>query len=262
MTYDANPTSEVWTAIAWDGNDRLLAADLHFNRLARHSKILEINLPLNLPKIVFDKLSLLNSPEESINNKSKKPFLVKVTVNRDSQVSVTTTPNKIWKDSPLNAISMSAPDVPTPILGTKHAAWHHYINAREQATKHGADISLFFLNNFLIDGDRCTPVILDNDGVAYYPKNSDGALDSVTLEQLKVGIEVSGIPIREAKISLEMILRSYEMIVLGSGLGVLSIGNIDGQNIGNPKGKLYQAAKKIWLNRLELGWLGFEDIEV
>ena len=59
-----------------------------------------------------------------------------------------------------------------------------------------------------------------------------------------------------------MILRSSEMIVLGSGIGVCSIGKIDDTTIGKPKGKLFQIAKEIWLNKLELNWQSIEDLEV
>jgi branched-subunit amino acid aminotransferase/4-amino-4-deoxychorismate lyase len=156
---------------------------------------------------------------------------------------------------------MMAPNLELPILGTKNGAWQYYIDAREQAAIHGADIALLFLDNFLIDGDKCTPIILDHDGVAYHPKNTDGALDSITLEQIKEGIEISGIPVRGAKISLDMLFRASEMIVLGSGLGVCSLGKIDGRKIGNPKGKLYKAAKETWIQRLKSGWLGFDDLE-
>ena len=42
---------------------------------------------------------------------------------------------------------------------------------------HGADMALLFDDDCLVDGDRCMPVLLDADGVAYHPKPSQGALD-------------------------------------------------------------------------------------
>ncbi len=262
MSQVANPAVGVWTAIAWDGSKSLLSADLHFNRLVRHSKILGIDMPNKFHTEVFNQLKSLQKPKIIKNSKDRSPFLVKVTIDSAGNISLSARSNNAYPERPLFAISMIAPDTPIPILGTKNAEWGHYINAMDQATKYGADISLLFKNNFLIDGDRCTPVILDNDGVAYYPKNSDGALDSITLELIKGEIENSGIPIREAKISLGMILRSSEMIVLGSGIGVCSIGKIDDTTIGKPKGKLFQIAKEIWLNKLELNWQSIEDLEV
>ena len=96
--------------------------------------------------------------------------------------------------------------------------------------------------------------MLDNDGIAYHPKHSDGALDSITLEQLREDMELLGIPIRGAKISLKMLLRASELIVLGSGMGVCSVGTIDGTKIGMPKGKLYEIAREVRLNKLKNGW--------
>ena len=124
-------------------------------------------------------------------------------------------------------ITIPAPRWTRKVTGTKHGDWQPYFDARRIANEHGADISLLFDNDSLVDGDRCMPVLLDNDGAAYYPKPSEGALDSVTLEQIRDGIEAAGVPIREARITLSMILRASEMIVLGSGLGVQAIGEID-----------------------------------
>ena len=51
------------------------------------------------------------------------------------------------------------------------------------------------------------------------------------------------------------------MIVLGSGLGVQALGEIDGRQIGQPNGKLYQAAYNAWMSRLENAWMTLEDLE-
>ena len=68
-------------------------------------------------------------------------------------------------------------------------------------------------------------------------------------------------PIREARLTLPMLLRASEMIVLGSGLGVQALGEIDGRVIGQPQGRLYQAAHNAWMNRLQTAWMSLEDLE-
>ena len=121
-----------------------------------------------------------------------------------------------------------------------------------RAISNGADIGLLFEDGNLIDGDRCSPLLLDSDGVAYHPRHSDGALDSVSLQVIKPFLESSGIPVRGAKITLGMITRCSEMIVCGSGMGIKSLGKIDDRKIGNPRGRLYKVASEGWSKRLSV----------
>jgi len=254
MSNSAEPHSQVWTAMAWDGKKSVLAPDLHFNRLFRHSQILGIEINDDLPKIILNKLEKQDQFENLDELNYEIPFLVKIIIKKDGEIFIQTRKNKHWQDDPLQAISMKLPDFELPILGTKHGNWQPYDEARKQAINHDSDIALLFKNNLLIDGDYCLPLMLDNDGVAYHPSNTDGALDSVTLQLLRNDVEELGIPIRSAKINLKMLSRASELIVIGSGMGVCSVGSIDGTPIGKPKGKLYQVARAVWLNKLNNDW--------
>ncbi|MFL2957779.1 MAG: aminotransferase class IV [Candidatus Thalassarchaeaceae archaeon] len=254
MPNSTEPHSQVWTAIAWDGKKSVLAADLHFNRLFRHSQILGIEINEDLPKIILNKLEKQHQSENFDELNYEIPFLVKIIIEKDGEIFIKIRKNKHWQDVPLQAISMRLPDFELPILGTKHGNWQPYDEARKQAINHDSDIALLFKNNLLIDGDYCLPLMLDNDGVAYHPSNADGALDSVTLQLLRNDVEELGIPIRSAKINLKMLSRASELIVIGSGMGVCSVGSIDGTPIGKPKGKLYQVARAVWLNKLNNDW--------
>lgn len=254
MPNSAEPHSQVWTAMAWDGKKSVLAPDLHFNRLFRHSQILGIEINDDLPKIILNKLEKQDQFENLDELNYEIPFLVKIIIKKDGEIFIQTRKNKHWQDDPLQAISMKLPDFELPILGTKHGNWQPYDEARKQAINHDSDIALLFKNNLLIDGDYCLPLMLDNDGVAYHPSNTDGALDSVTLQLLRNDVEELGIPIRSAKINLNMLSRASELIVIGSGMGVCSVGSIDGTPIGKPKGKLYQVARAVWLNKLNNDW--------
>ena len=254
MPNSAEPHSQVWTAMAWDGKKSVLAPDLHFNRLFRHSQILGIEINDDLPNIILNKLEKQDQFENLDELNYEIPFLIKITIKKDGEIFIQTRKNKHWQDDPLQAISMKLPDFELPILGTKHGNWQPYDEARKQAINHDSDIALLFKNNLLIDGDYCLPLMLDNDGVAYHPSNTDGALDSVTLQLLRNDVEELGIPIRSAKINLNMLSRASELIVIGSGMGVCSVGSIDGTPIGKPKGKLYQVARAVWLNKLNNDW--------
>ena len=193
MPNSAEPHSQVWTAMAWDGKKSVLAPDLHFNRLFRHSQILGIEINDDLPKIILNKLEKQDQFENLDELNYEIPFLVKIIIKKDGEIFIQTRKNKHWQDDPLQAISMKLPDFELPILGTKHGNWQPYDEARKQAINHDSDIALLFKNNLLIDGDYCLPLMLDNDGVAYHPSNTDGALDSVTLQLLRNDVEELGL---------------------------------------------------------------------
>ena len=255
-----DPRSAVWSAIAWDGEESLLAADMHFARISRHAAVLGIQIPDNLAERVFEALGALEHPGEPNGSADQAAFLVRAGVRANGEMFIEPAVIRTWPDAPLAAISLAAPSWEEPVRGTKHAEWKPYRDARRTAIEHGADIALLFEDDILVDGDRCAPLLLDHDGVAYHPRHSDGALDSVTIEQIGPGLEAAGIPVRPARLTLGMILRASEMVVCGSGMGIRAIGSIDGRTIGKPRGRLFQAASQAWLTRLKVGWITAKDI--
>jgi branched-subunit amino acid aminotransferase/4-amino-4-deoxychorismate lyase len=255
---DRDPRSEVFTTVAWDGAARLLAADLHFARLRRHAERLGISLPSDFEGLIFEALAGLDIPGVAIVGDDQAPHLIKVGISAGGQVSLTPRVNVTYP-AELSAITLAAPIWDAGVRGTKHGDWQPYFEAREAARAHGADISLLVEDDCLVDGDRCMPMLLDADGVAYHPRPSEGALDSVTLEQIRTGIEAAGIPVRQARLTIPMVVRAAEMVVLGSGMGVQALATIDGRRIGKPRGRLHQAATASWLARLSSAWQSADD---
>ena len=252
MTASDGPESFVWSAIGWDGGNYLMSPELHFERMIRHAGKLGLECPPDLSDRVLSKLGGVSPPKERNECSDQDPFLLIVKVTSGGEIILQGSENRTWPDTPLSAISVGAPVWDDDIRGTKHGDYQPYRDAREVAISNGADIGLLFENGNLIDGDRCTPLLLDSDGVAYHPRHSDGALDSVSLQVIKPFLESSGIPVRGAKITLGMITRCSEMIVCGSGMGVKSLGRIDDWRIGNPRGRLYKAASEGWSKRLRV----------
>ena len=256
-----DPQSAVWSATGWDGKVSLMSADMHFARIRRHSTVLGIEVPEDLPERVFDLLEDIEHPGAPNDSPGQAPFLLVMGVRSDGEVFIDPLTIQQWPNRPLSAISLEAPTWNQPVRGTKHGDWRPHREARNLAIENGADIGLLFEDSILIDGDRCAPLLLDHDGVAYHPNHSDGALDSVTIQQIKPALESAGIPVRSAKLTLGMILRASEMIVLGSGMGVQALASIDGRQIGRPQGRLFQAARDSWLVRLDSAWKSIEDLE-
>ena len=247
MPVPADPNSAVWSALGWDGNNSLVSADLHFARIRRHAEILGIDVPVDLSDIVHSKLGDMEHPGEPNDSPDQSEFLLIVEVDKEGQIRMEPLTIQKWPNRSLSAISLAAPKWEQPVRGTKHGDWEPHRQARKIAIDNGADIALLFEDEVLIDGDRCAPLLLDSDGVAYHPRSSDGALDSITVQSIKPGLEGAGIPVRTAKITLSFILRASEMIVCGSGMGIRAIGTIDGRKIGRPRGPLFTAARNSWM---------------
>ena len=247
MPVPADPNSAVWSALGWDGNNSLVSADLHFARIRRHAEILGIDVPEDLSDIVHSKLGDMEHPGEPNDSPDQSEFLLIVEVDKEGQIRMEPLTIQKWPNRSLSAISLAAPKWEQPVRGTKHGDWEPHRQARKIAIDTGADIALLFEDEVLIAGARCAPLLLDSDGVAYHPRSSDGALDSITVQSIKPGLEGAGIPVRTAKITLSLILRASEMIVCGSGMGIRAIGTIDGRKIGRPRGPLFTAARNSWM---------------
>jgi branched-subunit amino acid aminotransferase/4-amino-4-deoxychorismate lyase len=229
--------------MGWDGEKDLVSAEIHFARIRRHAKVLGIDVPGDLEEKVRSRLEGLEHPGEPNDSPDQANFLLIVEVSSEGEVRLEPRTIQKWPDRPLSAVSLLAPNWEEPVRGTKHGDWEPHRQAREAATENGADIALLFEDGILIDGDRCAPLLLDHDGVAYHPRHGDGALDSVTIQAIRPGLESAGIPVRPARLTLSMILRASEMVVCGSGMGVRAVGSIDGRKIGSPGGPLLQSSR-------------------
>ena len=84
-----DPRSAVWSAIAWDGEDGLLAADMHFARIHRHAVVLGITAPDDLSERVFAMLDELEHPDNPNDSPDQAAFLVSAGVKSDGEVYAT-----------------------------------------------------------------------------------------------------------------------------------------------------------------------------
>ena len=66
-----------------------------------------------------------------------------------------------------------------------------------------------------------------------------GGVDSITLDYVKAYLENQGIPLVKGKLTAKMVLRSEELLVLGTGIGVAKITEVDGTKIGSGSDILY-----------------------
>ena len=240
---DDNPPigASVFTTLRWE-NGRVAWLEKHLQRLRAHAERLGIEWPHE-----FDKQLASTVPVGEGN-------LCQIQLNRDGTVELKLRDSQ-YPPSPLCAISHAAPRFTRKAQGTKHAAWTQYQDARTSAMNAGADLALLVHDGAVVDGDRCTPILLDSDGIAYAPSPEGGGIDSITLDILKSAIEAAGIPFRYASLVETMLGRASELVVVGTGVGVAWINEIDGQNIGtNTPGPLYNTCNTAFELALDNAW--------
>jgi branched-subunit amino acid aminotransferase/4-amino-4-deoxychorismate lyase len=241
MNDDTSIGAAVFTTLRWD-TGKVAWLHEHLDRLRKHADKHGIEWPDD-----FDNRLSSAIPNDDGN-------LCRIQLNRDGKVEIFLR-NSNYPNSPLRAISQVAPRFPDSVQGTKHAAWDGYQDARSQAISGGAHIALLVHDGAVVDGDRCTPILLDKDGVAYAPSPEGGGVDSITLGILKSAIEVAGIPFRHARLTETMLGRASEVIVVGTGVCVAWLNEIDGQQIGtNSPGPLYKTCNTAFELALDGAW--------
>ena len=160
----------------------------------------------------------------------------------------------------MKAISVPDPLWPENIKGTKHGDWEPYKKARKKAIDAGAHIALFVEDEAVTDADRATPILLDVDGTVWIADSLNGGVDSITASIITNSLEDNGIPINRGRLHQKLIGRAMEFIVVGSGIGVARIDDIDGQKIGSMKdGILTKTATEVLHIALKDSWMGEEE---
>ena len=234
--------SSVFTTLRWNNSGDVAWLSLHLSRLRDHAERLGIQWPKDISQLL---------EEASIDGEGN---LCRIQLSRDGTVAITRRECNYPK-SPLIALSYTAPRFSAKVQGTKHAAWDGYREARSFSIENGGHISLLVHDGVVVDGDQCTPILLDLDGVAFAPTPEGGGVESVTLSILKPIIEAAGIPFRYARLTENLLGRARELIVVGTGVGVAWVNEIDEQSIGiGFPGPLFEVCNSGFQSELEGAW--------
>ena len=236
-----SPRDSVFTTMAWNGGSKIADLKKHMNRLHEHAQRLRINLPGNTESEIRRILKTLkvDNVDELI---PRKMIRISYTPNDIEPIKIETR-DMALRDFIGEAITKQAPYWSKSATGCKHGDWAPYIEAIEKARILGSDFTLLVRDFKIIDAGQATPVILDVDGVAYYPKPSDGAVRSITLDSIIDKIREQGIPIKEGNLNERMVARAREMVIIGTGVGVCKIESIDGVEFLEPSETLFEVAR-------------------
>jgi len=203
----------------------------HIARLKKHATKLRIDHSLINEQSILEHLGL-KPPELN-------EGLVRVDVSNSSNFRITYRPFSIQNQC-IDAITHPSSHWPKRIAGTKHGAWSAYIEARKAAERKGADVALLVHEYSIIDGDRCSPVVLDEDGVVWI-SDSPLAVDSITLEFIRPFLIASGYHIQTGQLNERLVARCAELVAVGTGVGVVGIESVDGEPVGDDQLRLFGA---------------------
>ena len=216
---DVGPRSSVFTTLLVHQNTMVADWPDHRSRLERHAKRLRIALPENTPEF---------QPTER-----HEWQLMRVSVRAQSQEWVVEfRPINIRNES-IDAITLPAPRWNQRTNGCKHGDWGAYQQALEAARAAGCDAALLIHEHAIVDADRGTPLLLDEDGTVWVPSESDGGVDGITAALMERRLKENGFPVSRGRLNERLVARCHELILVGTGMGVCRVDSIDGEPVGS-----------------------------
>ena len=240
----SRPRDSVFTTVTWDGLHHVADLKAHLNRLSNHAIRLRMTLPENLEteikKAFTDIVSLKNG-------QLKQPIgLVKIVIDCTEQSPVRLSERTITlRNEEIEAITVPAPRWNRKVTGTKHGDWAPYHQARLKADSEGSDLALLVHEFSIIDGDRASPILLDEGGLVWYSSIELGGVESITRSIILSKLGEHGFPFQSGNLTERLVARAHEMVALGSGMGACRIITIDGEDIGGPADLLTQICRQI-----------------
>ena len=244
------PRSAVFTTMQYSNKRGLFLFDQHSVRLQEHAKKLKIQLSDDWKEQVLNKISMMRL--------GLQDGLIRIEYTSEGTWNVS---NRMYstRNEACDAITVPAKIWPKRIAGTKHAAWEAYHEAKQEAEQSGADVALFIHEYAVVDGDRGSPILLDEDGTVWYSESSQ-AVDGITLNLILPELKSAGFPIQKGRLNERMIARCIECVVLGSGLGASTIESIDGEEIGDGTTRLTKLCRDV-LTRIEDDESAWTEVE-
>ncbi|MDA9168183.1 aminotransferase class IV [Candidatus Poseidonia alphae] len=216
MSQVRGPRDEVFTTAVVNSEGKLADAPAHLKRMKDHAKRLRIALPDEFPATGL---------------KGKEMGLVRLSYSSQTGWKVQYRAFTVRNEA-LDAISTPAPRWNPKTNGCKHGDWAPYNDARAMAEKAGCDVALFVHEHALVDGDRGTPLLLDEDGTVWLPSDDDGGVDGITASFLEARLPEFGLPVMRGRLNERLVARCHELVVVGSGLGACRVDSIDGERVG------------------------------
>lgn len=266
----AEPDDSVFTTIRWDGKTGVTHFLFHLERLQAHAERMGITWPEGAEKLAI--IALTTAFEEfdgpSLELKDGRVHLVRLRLERGGGMSAqcrTTTRSEQISTSAEGVLTSRATALPAPrwsgaTTGCKHGQWQPYHDASEMAAERGCGIALLVHDDAIVDANSSTPLLLDADGVAWFPDPNLGAVESITLAAMLPHLTASGVPVMRGRLTRTLVARAKSMVVVGSGAGVIQISEIDGQSIGDASNDFAISCTNIHNQTIQDGWTEISEV--
>jgi len=230
-----SPRSSVFTTMRYSKASGVFLLSQHIVRLREHATKLRIDHSQIDESSIVEYLKL-NPPELN-------EGLVRVELTSSAEINITYRPFRIQNEL-IDAMTHPSPRWPKRIAGTKHGAWSAYIEARSDAERKGADLALLVHDFSIVDGDCCSPIVLDEDGILWL-SDSPLAVDSITLKLLRPFLLASGYHIQTGHLNERLVARCAEMVAVGTGVGIVGIESIDHEPVGDRQSRLFRSCSSV-----------------
>jgi branched-subunit amino acid aminotransferase/4-amino-4-deoxychorismate lyase len=212
------PRSEVFTTVRVDANGKVADWPAHMSRLQAHAKRLRFPLP-DLPY-----LTIKGEGGQGLARIAYRP--------EDGAWKVTQRPLGVH-DEAVDAVTHPAPRWNERTNGCKHGHWDAYQEAKSIAEQNGCDVALLVHDHAIVDADRATPLLLDEDGTVWMAPLSDGGVEGIAAAVLEAALPTLGFPVVRGRLNERTVARCAELVVVGTGMGVCRIDSIDGEPVGD-----------------------------
>ena len=249
--------SSVFTTLRWDGGYSVAHFEEHLTRLKEHAARLSIQWPVDAREQAMSTMLSESNQEACVG-------LLRLNLNLSGEITASTRWEPVKSDSHLrisrvSATAISAPRWEAGITGCKHGDWQPYKDAATQAEERGCEIALLINDDAVVDCQSATPLLLDDDGTAWYPAPSEGALDSISLASIGGHLEREGIPLIPGRLTRNLLSRARALVAIGTGIGVVLITELDEQSIGNNPNNFANLCLESFNQALESGWTDIRE---
>lgn len=217
---NSGPRSEVFTTVLVNEHGAVADWRAHRLRLAEHAKRLRIELPSEPPNITAE-------------SEQAGWRLARISCAAGDDAWHVRQRPLTFRDEAIDAITVPAPRWNERTNGTKHGDWTAYSTAAEAAANAGCDAALLVHDYAIVDADRGTPMVLDEDGTVWMSPSTDGGVDGITAAVLEALLPDAGLPVVRGRLNERTVARCAEMVVVGTGMGVCRINDVDGEAIGD-----------------------------
>jgi len=223
----------------WDGESSIADFPAHIARMENHAKRLRVELPENFPTVIANEIcGFKNSHDE------KQKLLLTIRYSTFDNISLTSRPLPKLRSTEIHGKTRPLKKWLGEVTGTKHGDWKPYLDARDDAEQSGADISILIDEFSIIDTDRASLVVIDEDGTAYVSDSNLG-VDGITNQIISRALNSIGIPVMKARLNERMVARSEEILVTGTGIGCSKLVTIDGEIIGRKKSLIFEKCRDL-----------------